>query len=209
MPPRLTLTNGPARRRLLRWMASAISSLPVPLSPMMSTDASSRRHAADHLQHLAQPRVLADQVAEVERGVEVLRARAPARSDGGVADSAERGAHGSARICSLAHGLTMKSRGAGLHAAHGQVDRSHAVISTTGSVSDAPRGPRQLLMPSSPRWSAGRSSDVLQDQLASIRREPRQRVGRPRHRVRRVAGLLQQQGQRHDGAPDGSSCGYV
>ena len=40
MPPRLTLTNGAWRRRLLRWMASATSSLPVPLSPVMRTDAS-------------------------------------------------------------------------------------------------------------------------------------------------------------------------
>ncbi len=40
MPPRLTLTNGPSWRRLLRWIASATSSLPVPLSPVISTEAS-------------------------------------------------------------------------------------------------------------------------------------------------------------------------
>ena len=32
-----TFTNGRAARRLLRWMASATSSLPVPLSPVTST----------------------------------------------------------------------------------------------------------------------------------------------------------------------------
>ncbi len=40
MPPRFTLTNGPSWRRLLRWIASATSSLPVPLSPVISTEAS-------------------------------------------------------------------------------------------------------------------------------------------------------------------------
>ena len=38
-PPRLTLTKGPLLRGELRWMASAMSSLPVPLSPVMSTEA--------------------------------------------------------------------------------------------------------------------------------------------------------------------------
>ena len=33
----LTLTNGPADTELLRWIARAISSLPVPLSPAMNT----------------------------------------------------------------------------------------------------------------------------------------------------------------------------
>ncbi len=40
MPPRFTFTNGAARRRLLAWSVSAISSLPVPFSPIMSTGAS-------------------------------------------------------------------------------------------------------------------------------------------------------------------------
>ena len=39
MPPRLTLTKGCFARWLLAWMASAISSLPVPLSPVISTEA--------------------------------------------------------------------------------------------------------------------------------------------------------------------------
>ena len=39
MPPRLTFTNGLFRRGLFRWTASAISSFPVPLSPVISTDA--------------------------------------------------------------------------------------------------------------------------------------------------------------------------
>jgi hypothetical protein len=40
IPPRFTLTNGPLRRRLFRCTARATSSLPVPLSPVISTDAS-------------------------------------------------------------------------------------------------------------------------------------------------------------------------
>ena len=39
MPPRLTLTNGLPCRLLFSWIASAISSLPVPLSPVISTGA--------------------------------------------------------------------------------------------------------------------------------------------------------------------------
>ena len=39
MPPKFTLTNGFLARGLLRCKASAISSLPVPLSPVTSTDA--------------------------------------------------------------------------------------------------------------------------------------------------------------------------
>ena len=39
MPPRFTLTNGPPARLLCLWMASATSSLPVPLSPVMRTGA--------------------------------------------------------------------------------------------------------------------------------------------------------------------------
>ena len=40
IPPMFTLMNGPSLRWLLRWMASAMSSLPVPLSPVIRTDAS-------------------------------------------------------------------------------------------------------------------------------------------------------------------------
>jgi hypothetical protein len=39
-PPRFTLTNGRDARGLLRCSASATSSFPVPLSPVISTDAS-------------------------------------------------------------------------------------------------------------------------------------------------------------------------
>ena len=39
MPPRFTLTKARLARGLLRWSASATSSLPVPLSPVISTDA--------------------------------------------------------------------------------------------------------------------------------------------------------------------------
>lgn len=39
IPPRLTFTNGCFTRWLLMWMASAINSLPVPLSPVISTEA--------------------------------------------------------------------------------------------------------------------------------------------------------------------------
>ena len=39
MAAQLTFTNGPSARGLRRWMARAMSSLPVPLSPVMSTDA--------------------------------------------------------------------------------------------------------------------------------------------------------------------------
>lgn len=39
IPPKLTFTKGCLARWLLMWMASAISSLPVPLSPVMRTEA--------------------------------------------------------------------------------------------------------------------------------------------------------------------------
>ncbi len=42
MAPQFTTTNGPFCRGLLRWTARAISSLPVPLSPVMSTVPSTR-----------------------------------------------------------------------------------------------------------------------------------------------------------------------
>ena len=40
MAPQLIATKGPSRRELRVWMARAISSLPVPLSPSMRTVAS-------------------------------------------------------------------------------------------------------------------------------------------------------------------------
>ena len=40
--PQLMERNGPLARWLTEWMASAVSSLPVPVSPTMSTSASTR-----------------------------------------------------------------------------------------------------------------------------------------------------------------------
>jgi hypothetical protein len=37
MAPQFTVTNGPLARLLRRWISRAISSLPVPVSPVMST----------------------------------------------------------------------------------------------------------------------------------------------------------------------------
>ena len=46
-PAQLTATNGPSRRALSRWMARATSSLPVPVSPRISTVASTRATSRD------------------------------------------------------------------------------------------------------------------------------------------------------------------
>ena len=67
MPPRFTLTNGRVGARLLRWSASATSSLPVPLSPVISTEASVGGDAADQLQHAQHLRIAADERAKSKR----------------------------------------------------------------------------------------------------------------------------------------------
>ena len=47
MAPQLMATNGPSCAELRRWSSRAISSLPVPVSPVTSTEMSVRRHLLD------------------------------------------------------------------------------------------------------------------------------------------------------------------
>ena len=67
MAAQLSATKGPSLRRLRAWSARATTSLPVPLSPVMSTVASESGHAGDELVHLAHRRALADQRVEALR----------------------------------------------------------------------------------------------------------------------------------------------
>ena len=57
----LTATNGPAARRPWRWIARATTSLPVPVSPVISTVASLSDDAPDRLLHLAHRGTRADE----------------------------------------------------------------------------------------------------------------------------------------------------
>ena len=148
--------------------------------PVMSTEASVGATRPTTCSTLQQPGVLADEVAEVERGVELLaRGRLPRRRRRG--RKAERGAHGlqdllvGPRLGDEVEAPAFMPRTAS------SID-PHAVISTTGRVGCAARMLREQLQPSSPVVRR-REVHVLQDQLASMRREPRQRVGRRRHRV--------------------------
>ena len=74
--PQATSTNGLSRRALRRWMARAISDLPVPLSPVISTVALRVGDAVDHVEHPLHAVVVADDVLQaepqVELGLEVL-----------------------------------------------------------------------------------------------------------------------------------------
>ena len=64
--PQLTGKKSLSFRSLWAWIARAINSLPVPLSPVMSTVAESGRHFLDHLQDVADRLALADDVFEVK-----------------------------------------------------------------------------------------------------------------------------------------------
>ena len=66
-----------AARRLLRWMASATSSLPVPLSPVISTDASVGATRPTSCRMRSIRGSLPDQIAEIELRVELFAARRP------------------------------------------------------------------------------------------------------------------------------------
>ena len=69
-PAQLTATNGPSRRALSWWIARATSSLPVPVSPSMSTGDVRRRdlpHEPDHALHRL---VASHQVVEARLFVE-------------------------------------------------------------------------------------------------------------------------------------------
>ncbi len=80
----LTCTNRSRLRRLLRWIARATSSLPVPLSPRISTRRVRRRGALDRVPDLPQQPALADHLVAgfdgaLERAILVLQARAVQR----------------------------------------------------------------------------------------------------------------------------------
>ena len=73
----LTATNGPAARAArAAWIARATSSLPVPLSPRISTGARRRRDPLDQRVHLAHRRALADEPRH-----RALRAQPPRSAD--------------------------------------------------------------------------------------------------------------------------------
>ena len=122
-PPRFTLTNGLPTRRLLRWIASATSSLPVPLSPVTRTDASvgaTRPISSQDAQHA---RIAPDQIAEVVARVELV---ARQRRFGGLRPrphQAERRLHGLHHLL-VGPRLGDEVRRAGLHPFDRQPDRS-------------------------------------------------------------------------------------
>ena len=68
----LTLISGLAVRRLWEWIARAISSLPVPVSPLISTVASVGGHPADLVEHRQQRRGSADDLLEVVDRLELF-----------------------------------------------------------------------------------------------------------------------------------------
>ena len=64
MAPQLMTTKGPFARLLRRWISRAMSSLPVPVSPVMSTRDVGRRHLLELAEHLHHRRAGADDLAE-------------------------------------------------------------------------------------------------------------------------------------------------
>ena len=88
-------TNGPSARGPMRWIVRASSSLPVPLSPTISTVASLRRDALDHLEQLAHQRALADHLAEAARAARPRRGAGAPRARARRAGSRDRPPSGS------------------------------------------------------------------------------------------------------------------
>ena len=68
MAAQFSATNGPPDRRDLRWMWRASTSLPVPLSPVISTDASAAGDLLGPAQRLEHRRVARDQAVAVAAG---------------------------------------------------------------------------------------------------------------------------------------------
>ncbi len=99
------------------------------------------------------------------------------------------------RICSCVQGLVMKSVAPAFMPCTASWIDPQAVIRTTGTRRPQRLDARQQVQP----FLAGRAAaevHVLHHQLARVRVEPGQRLGRRRRRVAGVAGLLQQQRQR-------------
>ena len=170
-PPRFTRTKGPARRRLLRWIASATTSLPVPLSPVIRTEASvgAMRPASSStcIRRGSSPTMPARS----------YRASSSAR-EGGASPAAGPGAAARSRavctawrIWSLPHGLVMKSAAPAFMPSTASSIDPQAVISSTGS-----SGRRVLMSRSSRRPS---SPEVAREKFMSCstrRRSPRPRA---------------------------------
>ena len=68
----LTLMSGRLLRGLREWIARAISSLPVPVSPRMRTEESGRRDQVDLLEGVRERAALADDLLEVVDGLDLL-----------------------------------------------------------------------------------------------------------------------------------------
>ncbi len=130
MPPRFTLTNGPLLRRLLAWIASAASSLPVPLSPVMSTEASvgaTRPISSRILRNLGSAPISA---RRSKRRSSSSRLTAPRPSP---ACASDRAVSTDCRICAFDHGLVTKSAAPAFIPSTASEIEPHAVIRITGS----------------------------------------------------------------------------
>ena len=79
MAPQLTVTNGLALRSLSPWMARAISSLPTPLSPSISTGMVelAARWPSDTTRCMAWPRTIRSPKASVPSAFFLMRAISP------------------------------------------------------------------------------------------------------------------------------------
>ena len=126
MPPRFTLTKGCFTRWLLIWMASAISSLPVPLSPVISTEALVRAMRAT---------VFSTSISPLDLPIIWLRFNAVVCSSGtsfGAAVSS-RAVSMRCKRAALFQGLVMKSNAPACIPCTASWILPHAVIKITGT----------------------------------------------------------------------------
>ena len=148
MPPRFTLTKGCRCRLLLRKRAWAISSLPVPLSPVISTEAS-----------VGATRLTTSSTLSSWGAVPMMLAKSPWRSSSsrvmvrsvdGVAAAKLSVVFTVCRSCLLVQGLETKSAAPALMPCTANSMDPQAVIKMTGTLAHRCLISRSNSMPSSP-----------------------------------------------------------
>ena len=158
MPPRLTLTKPSFARGLFMWMASAISSLPVPLSPVISTEA---------LVLAIRPMVLSTPSNAGDRPIILSNLNFPSispRLDAGAMSSLRFNASAVStdlRKALFTQGFVIKSKAPACIPCTASCMLPHAVIRMTGTSGRKMRTWRSSVSPSSP--------DVLSEKFISIR----------------------------------------
>ena len=174
-------TKGFSERSPWKWMARATTSLPVPLSPVISTRAARVRDALDQREDLAHRRALADQLAEraaaIHRAAQLLvllereravRERALDREDHGVG----------------LEGLGQVVEGAAAHRLDGRVDRAEGGHQhhrrAPGAGGGAGRPARRPRGPACARPRARRRSPARRRARGRRRREAASSTQRPR-----------------------------